>query len=297
MFHKIKMAALVTFCCLFQDAQGNYTREQLENYFGRPVFSYVHLVDFNVVDQWLYTTELSKILLVGDNLVFDSMKEIPVAGSVLRLIEPTYKNRFCDTRFESFIKNVEKSSQQELQEAIGDAILLSSASTQAYSAPQLLDYLIKALQNKIIVIKNQIKHDFKYDQKSLQSMKKSVVSVIVLMACVAITNKYCSSDDNTVNKTVSNATALNSLAFLCLLPASYKLLKDCYALLMIDPNAYNQYLDEYQKLLIFVKKLKIELKNTRALSFKLATGCIATLKIQDTILGSDEGLDFDLENN
>jgi len=297
MFHKIKMTVLVIFCCFFQDAQGNFSREQLENYFGRPVSSYQHLVDFIVVDEWLYTTDLSKILLVGDNVIFDSMKEIPVAGAVLRLIEPIYKNRFCDTRFENFIKNVEKSSQQELQDAIRDAILLSSASTQAYATPQLLDYLIAALQNKIIVIKNQMKHDFKYDQKSLLSMKKSAVSVIVLMACVAITNKNCSSDDNTVNKTVSNATALNSLAFLCLLPASYKLLKDCYAVLMIDPNAYNQYLDEYQKLLIFVKKLKIELKNTGALSFKLATGCKATVKIQDTILGSDEGLVFDWENN
>ena len=296
MFKKTKITIMVIFCCFFQDAQGYYTREQLENYFGKPVFSYQHLVDFIVVDQWLYTTELSKILLVGDNLLFDFMKKLPVAGTLFRVTEPIVKNRFSDTRFESFIKNVGKSSQQELQEAIQDTILLSSASTQAYSVHKLLDYLIQALQDKIIIINDQMKHDFKYEQKSLHSMKKSLACTAVLIASVVITNKYCSCDDKQVKATVSNVEALNAFSCLCLLPASYKALKDCYKVVTTDPNAYNKYLDEFQKLLTFLQELKIELKTNGALSFKLANKRIATLKVNDTILGSDEGLALDLDN-
>lgn len=296
MFNKIKKTIVVIFCCFFQDAQGYYTREQLENYFGKPVFSYQHMIDLIVVDQWLYTTELSKILLVGDNVFFDYMKTTPVVGCIFGVAEPIFKNRFSDTRFESFIKNVGNSSQQELQEAIKDALLLSSASTQAYSIHKLLDSLIEVLQDKIIFIKYQIKHDFKCDQKSLRSMKKSLACTAVLIAFVAVTNKFCSSDDKKVKDTVSNIEGLNAFAGLCLFPASYKALKDGYKVLTTDPNVYNKYLDEFQKLLTFVQELKIELKTNGAISFKLANGRIATLNVQDTFLGSVAGLILDLDN-
>lgn len=296
MFNKMRMTIAVILCCFFQDAQGYYTREQLENYFGKPVFSYQHIVDFTVVDQWLYTTELSKILLVGDNSLLDFMKVIPAVGSIFMLTELIFKNRFSDTRIESFIKNVGKSSQQELQEAIQDAILLSSASTQAYSTHKLLDYLIEALENKINIIKDQLKHDSKYDQKSLYSMKKSLVLAVGLIAIVAVTNTYCSGDDKNEKETVSNVEALNACAGLSLFPVLYKVLKDCYKVLTIDPNVYNKYLDEFEKLLTFVQELKTNLKTNGAISFKLANGRIATLKVEDTFLGSVEGLTFYSDN-
>lgn len=155
MFNKIKFTIAIIFCCFFQDAQGYYTREQLENYLGKPVFSCQHMIDLIVVEEYLYTTELSKILLIGDSVFFNAMKLVPAIGSIFLMLDPIVHNRFFDTRFETFIKNIEKYSQEKLQEAIKDAVLLSSASTQGYFVHNLLDYLSKTLRNKIIFIKRQ----------------------------------------------------------------------------------------------------------------------------------------------
>ncbi len=293
MFHRMIKTIAMIVCCFFQDAQGHYTREQLENYLGKPISNYRHIVDFVVVDEWLYTTKLSKILLVGDSLLFDFMKEMPAVGSLAGSI---FNNSFSDTRFESFIESIGKFSQLELQEAIQDTILLASASTQAYSTHKLLDYLIAALQNKIIIVKAQIEHDFKYDQKSLRSLQKSLAWTVALIAFVAVTNTYCSHDEKKEKKIVSNIEGLNAVACLCILPASYKTLKGCYKVLRTNPNAYNKYVDEFQKLLIFVQELKTELKKNGTIRFKLANGCIATLKVDDTFLGSFESLALDLDN-
>jgi len=290
MFSKTIKTTVVILGCFFQDAQGGYTREQLENYLGKPISSYVHLVNFNVTNQWLYTTQLSKILLVGDSSLFEFIESLPEVSFLAEIVN----NRFSDTRFESFIKNVGTSSQQELQEAITDAILLSTASTQSYSTHKLLDCLIELLQNKIIIINNQIKHNFKYDQKSLHSMQKSLAWTAVLIASIALTHTYCSCDDKKAQKTVSNKEALHAFSVLLLLPASYKALKSCYKVLTTDPNAYNKHLEEFKRLLTFVQKLKTDLKKNGAISFRLANGHIATVKITDTFLGPDEGLVLDL---
>lgn len=293
MFHKTKINALLFLCCIFQGVYGNYTREQLENYFERPVFSYTHMIDFHVVDQWLYTTELSKTLLVGGSTFFHVMRDVPGIGILSSAVEPIFDNRFSDTRFESFIENVGKFSQQELQEAIQDAILLSSASTRSYTTPELLNYVIAALEDKIDLIENQIRHDFKYDQKLLLSIKKSCAVLVGLIAIVATTSKICSCDHIKKNTAVALGR-VKTFAGLCLLPASYKVLSS-YNVLTKSPNAYNRHLNEFKELLTFVLNLQKDLKETGTIRFTLANQRIATVKVQDTLWGSTEGIVLDLD--
>lgn len=233
---------------------------QIDKSLGKPVFSFVKMLNGAIQDRWFYTTELSRILLVGEHRVFEAVRYVPVID-VISLAGP-----LCDNRFENFIKNVGQSSQEQLQEAIKDAILLSPYSTKAYSVSPLLDYLVEALQNEIMYTRDQIKHDFKWDQKSFYYMKKSVALTFGLMAFVAIAKKY------------NELKYLHAIATLGLFPASYGALKGCYNVLATDPNACNQHVEKYEELLAFVQKLKAQLKENGFITFKLANGCTATLK-------------------
>lgn len=132
------------------------------------------------------------------------------------------------------------------------------------------------VQKKIVYIKDQIKHDFKWDQQSVRSMQKSSAWAIGLIAFVAITNKYIS--NNNTENTVSNVEALNAVATLGLLPASYCVLNNSCKILTINPNACNQHLHKYEELLVFAQELKAQLEANGFIDFKLTDGRIATLK-------------------
>jgi len=237
---------------------------------GKPVSGYVETVNFVTAEQFFYTTELSRTLLVGEHGVFRFVRGLPIIDAIC-LAAPLF-----DNRFEIFIKNAEKLSQRRLLEAIEDAILLSPYNTKAYSASKLLNFLCEALQNKIAYIKDQIKHDFKWDQKSLSSMKKSSAWAIGLITLVVITNNYI--DKANIENKVSNVEFLNAIATLGLLPVSYQILKNCYKILTINPNACNQYLDKYEELLAFVQTLKAQLETNGFITFELTNGRTATLK-------------------
>jgi len=246
--------------------------QKINENLGKPVSTFAEIVNGGTAEHFCYTTELSRILLVGEPRIFQTIRRLPVIN-VISLAGPLF-----DNRFEDFIKNVEKSSQRELQEAIEDALLLSPYNTKAYSANKLLNYLIEILQDKIVYIKEQIKHDFKWERKSFSSMKKSVAWGIGLIACVVITNKYITHDDKNIANAMFGLELLNAVATLGLLPVSYKALKNCYKTLTIDANACNQYLDKYEELLAFVQKLKAQLETNKFITFKLKNGRIATLK-------------------
>ena len=272
MFNRRVIAIIVLSCCFFESIGKNMHDRKIDENLGKPVFSFVETLNGVTVEQFCYTTELSRILLVGEHRVFEFVRHLPIIR-VISLAGPLF-----DNRFENFIKNVEKSSQRQLQEAIEDAILLSTYNTKAYSVSKLLNYLVEALQNKIVYIRDQIKHDFKWDQKSFRSMKKSVAWAIGLMACVVITNKYITHGDENIANKVSSLEFLNAVATLGLLPVSYQVMKNCYKILTINPNACNQYLDKYEELLAFVQKLKAQLETNGFITFKLTNGRIATLK-------------------
>jgi hypothetical protein len=278
MFNRRLIGFIVLFCCFFESSGKNVKdRRTIGEALGKPVSIFVEITNFNKTEQFSYTTELSRILLVGEPQVLQSVRCLPfISGLINPLI--SLAAPLFDNRFENFIKNIERFSQKQLQEAIEDAILLSQYeyNTKAYSASKLLNLLSKALQAKIAYTQDQIKHDFKWDQKSFSSLKKSGAWAIGLISLVVITNKYIP-NTNTKNK-VSNLEALNAVATLGLLPVSYKVLKNCYKILTIDPNDCNQYLCKYEELLAFVQKLKAQLETNGFITFELANGRTATLK-------------------
>lgn len=274
MFSKKALSIILLSCCLFKSLScleiliENGHDRKIEQDLGKRIFSFMHLGGGT---EWYYTTELSRVLLVGEPRVFHAIRYFPVIG-FMGGVGPLF-----DNRFEDFIKKIEQSSEKKLQEAIKDAILLSPYSTKAYSANRLLDYLAEALQNKIVHVKNQIDSDYTWDQESLSYMKKSVLLALGLTACIAITNQYI--DNNNGENSVSYySKSLNDMAILGLFPASYKVLKGCYKVLTTDPNACNQHLEKYEKLLAFVQKLKAQLEENGSITFTLANGRRATLK-------------------
>lgn len=270
MFNRKVIAIIALSCCFFESMGKNRDDRTVGEKLGKPVYTFIETLNCVTVEQFCYTTELSRILLVGEPRVFEFVRCLPIINFI-SLVGPLF-----DNRFEDFVKNVEKSSQIQLQEAIKDALLLSTHNTKSYTVSKLLNYLVEALQKKIIYIKDQIKHGFKWDQKSFRSMEKSVAWAIGLIAFVVITNKYIG--DKNIDNKVSNLEGLNAIASLGLLPVSYQVLKNCYKILTINPNACNQYLDNYEELLAFVQKLKAQLETNGFIAFKLTNGCIATLK-------------------
>ena len=152
-----------------------------------------------------------------------------------------------------------------MQEVIEDAIVLTAYNTNAYSVNKLLDYLAKALQGKVSYIKNQIKHDSKWDQRSKRSLKKSGAWVAGLMAACIISNKY-------------NAENINGIAALGLIAVSCSMLKNSYKFLTVSPNASNDNLDKYEELLSFVQKLKEQLETDGSIAITLRNGNTATIK-------------------
>lgn len=260
--------------CFFENIQGSWSREQVEEKLGKPVHSFVYMVDLIVMDHWFYTTQLSKILLVGEGPIIETCRLFPVVGpSIVQLISPIF-----DNRFENFVENIGNYSQRKLREAIQDTLILTGGSSKAYSMSSLLYYLQDALQTKIGAIEDQIKSDSTYDQESVYSLQKSVALATALIAFISVANRYITCDDKILDSKVSDLEGLHALASLGLLPASYTMLKNSYKVFFKDPNARNQYLHEYQDLLEFVQNLNSELKTDGCITFTLDNGNVATVK-------------------
>jgi hypothetical protein len=163
MFNR-KVIALITLSfCFFECIGNNMNNQTIDKKLGKPVSSFVRTSDFIATDTFYYTTELSRILLVGEPRVFETVRGIPLIN-VIMIAAPLFNNRLFDNRFKKFIKNGEKHSQSQLQEAIEDAVVLTTCNTNAYSVSKLLDYLSEALQSKIGYIKDQIKSDENLDK-------------------------------------------------------------------------------------------------------------------------------------
>ena len=256
--------------CFFDSAGKNMNNSTIYEKMDKPVSSFIRTLNGVAVETFFYTTELSRILLVGEPKVFETIRALPLIN-VMTLAAPIF-----DNRFEKFIKISEKHSQNQLLEAILDATILTSYNTNAYSVSKLLDHLSTALQNKIDCIMYQIKHDSKWDQKSLNSFKKYSALAIGLTAFIVITNKYIGT--NNIENKVSNLEGLNATAVLSLLPVSYYVLKNCYKVLTINHNANTDNLSKYEELLSFVQKLKNELKTYGSISITLRNGNIATIE-------------------
>lgn len=262
MFNRRLIAIIALSCCFFESI--GHDRERVEN-LGKTVCTYVKMENGFVVEELYYTSELSKILLFGEHKVF-GISFLPI---------------IFDNRFENFIKTVGGSSQSQLQEAIEDAILLSSYNIRAYSVSKLLNYLVEVLQNKILYIKDQIKHNFKWDPKSFSSMKKSVAWAAGLIAYMVITEKY---RDKNFNNKIAVLGILDVVVGLGLFPVSYMVVKNGYNLLTINPNACHQYLNKYEELLAFVLRLKAQLEADGFITIKLTNGRIATVNDNELII-------------
>lgn len=275
MLIKKLIAAAALLLCFFESIGKNMDNQSLGKKLGKPVSVFIKTIDFIPTDKFYYTTELSRILLVGEPQVFETIRAIPLINLTMTFA-PLFNNRFFDNRFEKFVKNGEKWSQSQLQEAVEDAIVLTAWNTNAYSVSKLLDHLSEALQYKIGNIKEQIKHEFKWDQKSFSSLKKSGAWAVGLTVLIVITTKYIG--DNTIGNEVSYLDGLNAIASLGLLPVSYQVLKNSYKILTINPDACNQYLNKYEELLAFVQKLKEQLKTNGFIALTLRNGNTATIK-------------------
>ena len=137
--------------------------QTIDKKMGKPVSSFIQTLNYVPTETFYYTTELSRILLVGEPRVFETVRAIPLIN-VIMIAAPLFNNRLFDNRFKKFIKNGEKCSQSQLQEAIEDAVVLTTYNTNAYSVSTLLDYLSQALQSKVGYIKDQIKCDENLDK-------------------------------------------------------------------------------------------------------------------------------------
>jgi len=271
MFSRKTILIIIFSGCLYNSSAGVFTPKKIGKNLGKLVSSYVYVGEWGaVLDQWFYTTKASKLLLAGEQ---------GMLGSLLS------SSRFFDNRFKTFTNNAIKYSQKKLQEAIKDTILLSPYSTRAYSVSTMLDYLVDVLQSRIVYVKNQIKHDSRWDQKTLHYMKNSFVRVVVLMVFSSILNKYVTHDDVGIKHKMSHLELLQAITSLGIFYTSYEVLKGCYKVLTTDPNAYNQYLEKYEELLVFVQNLKIQLEANGYITFKLANGRIATLKSEKSVFG------------
>jgi len=149
MFNRKALAVIALFCCFFESIGKNMDDQTIGEKLGKPVHTFIETLNGAKVEQFCHTTELSRILLVGEPRFFEYVRHLPIIN-VISLLGPLF-----DNRFKNFIKNVEKSSQRQLQEAIEDAIALRLYNTKAYSVGKLLNYLVEALQNKIAYIRDK----------------------------------------------------------------------------------------------------------------------------------------------
>jgi len=148
MFNRKIIAIIALSFCFFESVGKNVNNQTIDKTLGKPVSSFVRTADFIATDKFYYTTELSRILLVGEPRMFETVRGIPLIN-LMMIAAPLFNNRLFDNRFKKFIKNGEKCSQSQLQEAIEDAVVLTTYNTNAYSVSKLLDYLSEALQSKI----------------------------------------------------------------------------------------------------------------------------------------------------
>lgn len=291
MFNKKLIAIIVMFSCFFKNAQASMTSEEFAKQLGKmltkPVSYFIFIVDYQIEDRYYYTTELSKLLLGGNSKIIESGKSMPIIWPVFSLASvATYVwDELFDTRLAAFMKKIEECSQQELQEAIKDALLLSKYSNHGYFPSCLLNYLVEKLQNRVFFVREQVKYNFTYDQESYRYMTRSLPWAIGFLAVVAIASRYDTrevksfSDFETMEKQeMSPSLFLGSIAMLGAVPTLFKTLKGAYKVLTTDPNAYNQYLEKYEQLLAFVQNLKNELDVVGFITFKLPSGYTATVK-------------------
>ncbi len=149
---KKKIIAIIALsCCFFESIGKNRTIDQI---LGKSVSSFVSKINFAEMDKFFYTTELSRVLLVGEPKVFMTLRRIPLLGQLFITAAPLFNNRLFDNRFEEFFNKGEKYYQSELEEAIQDTIVLTTYNTNAYSVSKLLDYLSKKLQTRIACAKD-----------------------------------------------------------------------------------------------------------------------------------------------
>lgn len=275
MFNKKIISTIILYCCFFQNIshclfiqklEQNMHNKDLDKKLGKHIFSFVEKWNGNLIHRWYYTTELSRILLVGEPKIFESIKWYPIID-VFSEIGPLFDNRFND-----FIKQVKQYSEQELEEAIQDALLLSQYSTKGYKPNKLLDHLIATLKFTI----NQIEHNYRWDQQSCSDLKKSAIWLVSLIAIIALTNKSTTYNNQITNKTII-LELINDAAILGSIPLSYKILQNSYKILTTDPSMDNQYLHKYEELLLFVQKLQLELSTNDCITIKLASGYVATI--------------------
>ena len=250
--------------------------QRIDKKLGKSVSSFIEMTNFIVTEKFVYTTELSRILLVGEPRGFGTIRYIPLINVVmtgpLLIFNTLFNNRFFTGRFEKFIKNSEKYSQAQLQEAIEDAVVLTTYNTNAFSVSRLLDYLSNALESKVGYIKEQIKYDSKWDHKSFSALKKWGALAAGLMAFILVNQGI-----GCIGGSASTIENIRGFAALGLIFASYQTVKNCYKILTINPNANAEALGKYEELLLFVQKLKEQLKINGFIAFTFRNGHTATI--------------------
>lgn len=247
--------------------------QTIDQKLGKPVSSFVVLTNFgaSISEKFVYTTEVSRILLVGEPRVFETLRCIPGMCSLMGLVAK-FNGWFFYNRFEKFIRNSEKCSQGQLQEAIEDAVVLTTYNTNAYSVSRLLNYLSEGLKGEIGYIKEQIKYDSKWDHKSSRSLKKWGALAVGLMAFIFVNESI-----GYIGGSASAIEYIRGFAAMGLILASYQTVKNCYKVLTINPNANDETLGKCEELLLFVQKLKEQLKANGFIAFTLRNGHTATI--------------------
>lgn len=217
------------------------TVKQLEKKLQRPInsFRYISMLSGYDKESWYYTTPLCKTLVGGSDVArnLKTFLYVDYVDSLFSLSEFV-----IDARFECFVNYVGMFSLNTLRGAIMDALLLSQISASAYSVPNTLHYLGKALENRIIYIEQ---------------------------------HSSCNNDKRLLNRLVRKSFVFVMLAYRLKLNFIPTLLDKTAAKSF---NSSDEYLQALQDLLYFVKHLQDELQLHDAITFTLDNLETITLK-------------------
>ncbi|MDR3550572.1 MAG: hypothetical protein P4L31_04105, partial [Candidatus Babeliales bacterium] len=83
MFNRKVIAIIALSCCFFESIGNNMNNQTIDKKLGKPVSSFIRMVDFIATDKFYYTTELSRILLVGEPRVFETVRGIPLINLMM----------------------------------------------------------------------------------------------------------------------------------------------------------------------------------------------------------------------